>query len=295
MKKMPELPEVETVIRYLNTRDLINQPIIDVIVNNNKLLKNCATIQFKNALINNSIKNFTRIGKYIIAKFNKNDLILLIHLRMEGKLIDCQNNNRNPIFVDHGDNKLYSIDKKHCHIIFKFKTCELRYYDTRLFGTFHLYNANNYLDSPELKKIGYEPKDVNVENLFRSANKKHSSIKSFLLDQTNIAGLGNIYVDEVLFASKIHPNSFTNNLAIHDFVEIIKASIRIFNNAIKYHGTTVFSYRFGNNKSGGYQKYLMVYGRANQPCKICHNIIKKTKINGRGTTFCPHCQKIITK
>ena len=193
---MPELPEVETVRRILK-EDIINKKIIDIDIRYNKIIQNVSSEEFKNKLIGQTFIDIDRLGKYLICVLD--DYYLIVHLRMEGKF-----------FYMH--NEKISI---HDHIIFKFENSELRYNDTRKFGTMHLFKRNeNIYDIPPLNKVGLEPfnENVNVEYLKKYFNKSNKPIKTTLLDQSIIAGLGNIYVDEVLFMSKIHPNEKTKNI-----------------------------------------------------------------------------------
>jgi formamidopyrimidine-DNA glycosylase len=168
----------------------------------------------------------------------------------------------------------------------------LRYYDTRMFGTLHVYDQKNLLNQPHIKKIAIDPLNVkfNGEYLRKAITNKNKPIKTCLLDQTLVSGIGNIYCDEILFAAKIHP--LTKPKHIKNFNVLVQKSTEILKKAIKLKGTTVFSYHSAPNTSGSFQKYLAVYGRAHQKCVRCKTMIKKIVVGGRGTYFCPNCQRL---
>ncbi len=273
---MPELPEVETVKKVL-TNKIINKKIIDVDVIFDKLLKNTSKEEFVLTLKNQKIKEIKRLGKYLIISLEKNDV--LIHLRMEGKLF----------YYDKHEEIT-----KHDHIIFYFSDGSiLKYNDVRKFGTFDLLNKKDYLNYPKLKKLGIEPnsKQMTAAYLKKMLKKSNKKIKIDLLDQTIVNGLGNIYVDEVLFASKIHPESISKNLNEKDLENIVINSNKIINLAIKKGGTTIKSFAASDQIKGSFQDYLKVYKKKDQECCVCHTIIEKIVVGGRGTHFCPNCQR----
>jgi len=270
---MPELPEVEVVVKILKSK-LINKKIIDVFVNNDKLLKNSSKLSFVKKIKNKTILNFNRIGKYIIFILN-DDNSLISHLRMEGKYRIEKNK---------------YIFRKHDHIIFELENNQyLIYNDTRAFGTFHL-STYDYKNEDYISKLGFEPIDINPENLFKIFKKRKTSIKNVLLDQTIISGLGNIYVNEVLFIAKIDPEKPANEISILETKKIVDESIKIFSKSIENGGSSISTYSSVNDKKGSFSKYLLVHNRLNKKCKICKSIIKKKKIGGRGTYYCEVCQ-----
>jgi formamidopyrimidine-DNA glycosylase len=158
-----------------------------------------------------------------------------------------------------------------------------------------VYQGDDYLKATQIKKLGLDPLDehFNWQYLKKQINKCHKAIKTTLLDQTKLSGLGNIYVDEVLFLSRIHPLTKPSKLRDQDFKNIAKFSKQTLLKAIKYGGTTVSSYRSDPNHAGRFQNMLLVHTRVGLPCYVCKTIIKKIKVNGRGTYFCPKCQKEI--
>ena len=274
---MPELPEVQTVISNLK-RFIINQNIDFVEIYYPKLLKNSMTEEFKTFLINEKIIDITRKGKFIIFNLSNNKK-WVIHLRMEGKLFF----------------EPFNSSPTHLQLLAELKLSNglLRYYDTRKFGTFHILKDNEFLNFQPLLKLGPDANDdnLNFEELFKHISKRNISIKTLLLDQCIISGIGNIYANEILFSSNISPFRKGNEINLEEWKEILKNSKIILNESIENNGTTIHSFKFDNNHSGGYQKFLKVHGKKNQPCPICNNPINYTKINGRGTFYCKNCQK----
>ncbi len=270
---MPELPEVETVKNILNTF-IIGTTISEVIVNKNGLIVGNVSA-FKEKLQNQTFSEVKRIGKYLIINF-ESDLVLLSHLRMEGKFIDC------------------SLDEplsKFAHVIFTLTNGRrLVYEDTRQFGKMELTTKSAYLTTKALQNVGPEPFLIDREKYFQALQTKSIAIKLALLDQKLMSGLGNIYVDEVLFLSKIHPLIPAQKLSKRDVETIIDNSVITLNKAIAAGGTTVKSYHPAKGINGNFQQELLAYGRAYEQCVVCGNKMKKIFVGGRGTTFCPYCQ-----
>lgn len=280
---MPELPEVQTIINNLLKQKIVNHKIIGVNFYKTKVLKNSTPKQFTDFLKNEKILDIERIGKYIIFKLsNKKEMV--VHLRMEGKLF-YESNLQKP------DLKFLMLS-----IIFDNKQ-RLSYYDMRMFGTFHIYKNNEYLKSKEIQKVAIDPLNKSFTGKFLEdkCKKINRAIKTVLLDQTVVSGIGNIYVDEILFRSKVHPLTKPKYLKSNQYDLIAKNAKIVLKDAIKHKGTTVASYKFDPNHTGGYQSRLLVHTRVGKPCPVCKTIIKKIKVNGRGTYFCPSCQKQVGK
>ncbi len=271
---MPELPEVKTVVKHLKQR-IINQIIIDVIINQPKLIKEISQEKFKEKLINKQIKMIKNYGKFIV--FNLNDeLMMLSHLRMEGKYRIEQNTN---------------YFQNHDHIIFKLSNNSyLIYNDTRQFGTFHLRNKNNYKTIDPLKKIAQEPKNIKIDELYKKLQRKNIAIKNVLLDQTIMSGLGNIYVNEVLWKVKINPEKKAKLITQNDLTQIVKVAINILQKATQLGGTTINSFISFDKTEGQFQNFLQVHNKIKQPCPRCQTLIMKKIVGGRGTYYCPRCQ-----
>lgn len=273
---MPELPEVETVRRGL-TQLVQGASIKSIDVLYPKMI-NVDTKSFQDALTNQTIDRIDRRGKYLLFRFN-NDMTLVSHLRMEGKY-DVEPDGTEP--------------SKHTHVIFHLDdNRELRYKDSRKFGRMYLIKNGEEKTLSGLGTIGPEPTedDLTFNYMKQVMNKSRGKIKPFLLNQSNIAGLGNIYCDEVLWMSKIHPETITNTIN-DDKIETLRQNIiKEIKMAIKGHGTTVHSYSNAYGEAGQFQNHLHVYGKQGEPCERCGALFKKIKVAQRGTTYCPNCQK----
>lgn len=274
---MPELPEVETVRRGL-TELVAGSQIRTVDVLYPKMI-NLPPEDFTNALKNQIIKKIDRRGKYLFIRIN-NGLTIVSHLRMEGK---------------------YDVEpegtplSKHTHIVFHLTDGrQLRYNDTRKFGRMNLVDTGHELTVAGLKTIGPEPteRDLTLDYMRKIFGKSKKLVKPFLLDQSNIAGLGNIYADEVLWLSKINPKQPVNTLSVVELKLLRKSIIDEVKRAIDGHGTTVHSYSNAYGEAGNFQNHLNVYGRQGEPCLRCGTPIEKIKLAQRGTHFCPNCQVI---
>ncbi|WP_412032161.1 DNA-formamidopyrimidine glycosylase [Malacoplasma muris] len=275
---MPELPEVQSMIDTLIDDGCLNHKIIGVETIMPKLFKNSDFKEFENHIINEKIENISRIGKYLIFHISHKK-VFVVHLRMEGKL-----------FYDDAD---FPYNKRHTlvRIIFNNKK-ELRYNDTRRFGTFTIYNENDYINSKEISKLALDPLDENFNWKYLKNNISKSSrhIKTLLLDQTNVAGIGNIYADEILHASNINPLKQGNKITDKEFKTISDNATKILQLAVKNKGTTISTYFFKREKKGEFQNFLKVHTKKDKPCTKCKTTIEKIKVNGRGTYFCPKCQ-----
>ena len=183
--------------------------------------------------------------------------------------------------------------EKHEHIIFNLdNNYDLRYKDVRKFGVMKLVKTKDIYNTEEIRKLGIEPdsKELTKEYIY-SLIKFNKPIKELLLDQSIINGLGNIYVDEVLFSSKIHPERKGNSISLEECDKIRNSCYEIITKATKYKGTTIRSYTSSLGVEGEYQKYLKVHTRVNKPCLECNTKIEKIRVGGRGTYYCPNCQK----
>ncbi|MDR0856851.1 MAG: DNA-formamidopyrimidine glycosylase [Mycoplasmataceae bacterium] len=280
---MPELPEVQTIINTLSSKGLIGKEIKSIDVFVPKIIKNTNPAGLNTFLKGEVFKKIERIGKYIVMHFS-HDKILLIHLRMEGKLFYIVNTEES--------------DKKHLRIKINLSDgCSLLYYDSRMFGTFHIYKENDYRKSKEISKIAIDPLSKEFTYIFlkNKIHSKNTPIKSLLLDQSNVSGIGNIYADEILYKAGVSPYEKGKNVTDEQIKLIVKYSKDILTKAISLGGTTIFSYKSDKNTSGHYQGKLQVHGREGEPCFKCKTKIVKVFINGRGTYYCPKCQKLSKK
>lgn len=275
---MPELPEVETVRRGL-TRLVQGATIAHVEVRYPKMVTPDADV-FTAELISRKIERIDRRGKYLLFRFS-GDLTMVSHLRMEGKY-DVQPEG-SPI-------------SKHTHVIFHLTdNRELRYTDTRKFGRMQLVPTGEETTlAPSLGKLGPEPtaETLTLAYMVKIFGKSHKVVKPFLLDQTRIAGLGNIYADEVLWLSKINPLTPVDTLTPSQLSELRQNIIDEMALAIGGHGTTVHSFSTAFGEAGQFQNQLHVYGREGEPCERCGTELVKIKVAQRGTHFCPHCQPL---
>ena len=277
---MPELPEVETSRIYIK-QFLLNSKIVNIQARVSKLRWNINP-DIKKIFNNSKILKISRIGKYILINAsNKNTLIL--HLGMSGYLSIKEANQK----------KI-----KHDHIIINFERVNgekksLIFNDQRRFGYVDFYNTLNLKKHFLIKNLGIDGlskslKHVPLKTIFL---KKTSMIKSTLLDQKIICGIGNIYASEILFYSKINPLKKTNHLS-NDEINSLLLNIKIvFSKAVLNGGTTIKDYKQPNGKVGYFTQKLKVYGREKLKCYDCNNIIVKLNINKRATYICPVCQK----
>jgi len=274
---MPELPEVETVRKTL--KQLIQgKTIKEVVVSWAKMIKKPINVEeFSDALIGQRIEDVNRRGKFILIETT--DFTLVSHLRMEGRYGLFQP-------IDPVD--------KHTHVIFYFEDgTELRYKDVRKFGTMHLFKKGEEFGSLPLSQLGPEPfgEDFTIANFTKGLSRTTRSIKTALLDQKIVVGLGNIYVDEALFRSKIHPERIANTLSSDEIERLYKEIISTLSEAVEKGGSTIRSYVNSQGQIGMFQLELYVYGRKGQECKVCGHTLERIIVGGRGTVFCPHCQK----
>ena len=272
---MPEIAEVETVKERLN-KEVLKHHIKEVVINYPKTIESDLD-EFKEKLIGEEFTTVLRKGKYLIFQTKHYDIVS--HLRMEGRFY----------YKDSSADVL-----KHEHVIFKFDNeKDLRYYDSRKFGRMCLLPKGEYLKYPGIKKQGIEANstELTAKYLHDCLKNKNIAIKTALLDQTIISGLGNIYDNEVLYASSINPERKSNQVTLKECELIVKNSKRIIDEAIECGGTTIHSFESALGVTGGYQDKLLVHGNNGKPCPKCNTLIKKIKVNGRGTYYCPKCQK----
>ncbi|WP_343288193.1 DNA-formamidopyrimidine glycosylase [Turicibacter bilis] len=278
---MPELPEVETVKEALN-QTVKGQTIKEIELRYEPMVKNMSADEFKEKLINQTIQEVSRRGKYLVFHFD--DYQLLSHLRMEGKYF----------YVD-SDFEL----NPHVHVIFTLENGKrLLYQDTRKFGTYHLYDKAIDLETTApFQVLGLEPfaTEFTPSYVKEKIQNKKKPIKSLLLDQTVVCGLGNIYVDEVLYRARLHPLTSSSELTDKDIENVVKYTVEVLARAIELGGTTIRTFSSSHGVSGTFQNELLVHQRKGENCYECHTPIEKIKVGGRGTYFCPTCQKLTAK
>jgi formamidopyrimidine-DNA glycosylase len=272
---MPELPEVETVVRTLRPI-LIGSTIESMTFRYAKMIHPSPAI-FEKKLNGQTFTNIERIGKFIIFFFS-NQSVVVSHLRMEGKFIELKNP-LDPL-------------TRFAHLVFHFNDGRrLVYDDMRKFGTFTLASAKTYLDLPSLKNLGKEPlTPLDPLPILAKFNASRRPIKSILLDQTILLGLGNIYADEVLYAAKIHPLKKGTQLTLQETKSMLVNSEIILKSAIASRGSRIRSYLSGSPIDGEFTLNIQAYGREGEPCHRCHHRLDKITVGGRGTHYCPRCQ-----
>lgn len=275
---MPELPEVETVVRTLN-KLVAGKTIAHVQVLLPRIIQRPAEPeQFSDALMGQTISRIERRGKFI--RFLLSDLTLVSHLRMEGRYGVYQPGE--PV-------------EKHTHVIFTFTDgTELRYRDVRQFGTMHIFNQGDEWNAPPLHKLGLEPlaPDFTLDLFAQRIARKSTKLKPLLLAQETIAGLGNIYVDETLYRARLHPERPANSLSPQELALLHQAIIEVLQEAVDAGGSSIKSYVNGQGEMGMFQQQLLAYGRKGLPCMRCGDPLEKIRLGGRGTHYCPACQRL---
>ncbi len=273
---MPEKPEVMTVAKKLKEH-LVNRVFQSVEIFHDNMIEYPTVSEFKEKIQNKKIIDITTRGKWIV--FDLESDYLLVHLRMEGKFF-------------------YRIEKdkkeKHEHIIFTLDHGEqLRYHDVRKFGKMILISKEESLNHKPFSELGLEFWDSQLTDTYLKEHYKNKKIpiKSTLLDQSIISGIGNIYADEILYLSHISPLCSTNQLTKKNRMDIILYTKEVLNEAIKAGGTTIRSYTSEEGVHGLFQQQLKVHGKKGEPCPNCGVLIEKIQVGGRGTYYCPKCQK----
>jgi formamidopyrimidine-DNA glycosylase len=265
---MPELPEVETIKRELKV--IIGKKITAVVINNPKVIKEPKKEAFVKGLVGATIKSVLRKGKLLILELSSG-CSLTVHLKLTGQLV-------------------YPGDAKKSRVSFKLSDGKLLdFNDRRLLGELRL--VNDWHGLKFIKELGPEPFDLTVAEFKNILDNKKTKIKPLLMDQTFISGIGNLYAVEVLFRAKIYPEREACSLSEKEKEVLFKEIIDVLNEAVKQKGSSVDQYVQLTGERGNFVKYHKVYDRENKPCLVCKTPIKRTTLAGRGTYFCPHCQK----
>tara|TARA_B100000242_G_scaffold256503_1_gene199943 strand:- start:230 stop:1099 length:870 start_codon:yes stop_codon:yes gene_type:complete len=289
---MPELPEVEVVKRSLQTK------LLNLVINKVKIIDSSLRYKINKyqilKLTGSKIKKIERRSKYLIF-WTDNDLIILAHLGMTGKFF----------FIDKSKKKFktsfyYSLqeskDKKYNKIVFFLQNNQkLIYNDVRKFGFIKVYDKKNYDKISHLKKLGPEPleKSYNFQYLKNYIVRRKRTIKEILMDQKCVSGLGNIYVNEILFSSGIDPSRKVEKIKDFELNQIIKNTKKILKNSIKLGGSSIKDFSSDDGKKGIFQQHFKVYGKNNELCSNsdCNKRVIKIIISNRSTFFCKKCQK----
>ncbi len=280
---MPELPEVETIVGDLN-KEIKGNTISDILVFNERTFKNYSP-KTRELIKNSKIEKFERAGKYIIFHLKKADKnsFLITHLKMTGNFSIIKNTNPKEIK-----------NIKHARAAFVLKSKDaLVFKDIRKFGKIYFESKNSAEDLETIKNLGPDALlNLNLKEFEKNILKRKTKIKPLLLNQEFISGLGNIYADESLWSSKIHPLTPANKLSKKQIKELFNSIQAILKTAVELRGSSMRDYKDLLGKEGGYIKIRKVYMREGLPCFRCKTKIIKTKIGARSAHFCPNCQKI---
>ena len=281
---MPELPEVETIRRQLE-KEIVGGAIAGVWFNQPKMLRPGAE-GFMKGVEGKKVAGVKRRGKLLIFELGERGCFVC-HLRLSGRLLVRRPEDPPDDFV---------------HVVLKLKTqnlklgkpesddLELRFAEARLFG-YMQYLSDEVALEKILKKYGPEPlKDLDEDKFYSILRKSKKPIKLLLLDQEKIAGVGNIYANDALFLSQIHPQTPASKLSKNQADQLLQAIENVFKEGLKYGGASDQWYRQVHGEEGKYQEHFKVYGRDGQPCDVCGAKIKRIEVGGRGTFYCPKCQ-----
>jgi len=274
---MPELPEVETIKRDLE-RKVKGRRIEKVKIFEPRLVRKPGLKRFKKMVEKRRIESIQRRGKYLIFDLNS-DTKMVIHLKMSGALL------LTPLELGYG---------RHTRAVFFLDDGQqLLFDDTRKFG--ELYAVSKLSDVPGLFKLGPEPlkRNFSLKSFRALLSDRNAKIKPLLLDQSFLAGLGNIYVNEVLHRAEIHPERIAKTLNQDEIIRLHRSIKRVLKEAIQGRGTSIDRfYRDASGKPGFFREKLEVYGREGEECLSCGSVIERSNLGGRGTFFCPQCQNI---
>ncbi len=285
---MPELPEVETIAKGLS-KVVAGKRIKEIKATFPGIVRQSFRI-FKIAIIQKRIKDVRRRGKYLLMDLSGGKTIL-VHLGMTGNFlfVKYKNSSFKPSSQLLSQEEPYD---KHNRLIFRFYGTpdELHYNDQRKFGKLKVFNTAEEKDVFELKKLGPEALDITSSEFIEIFRRRKGRIKSALLNQQIVAGLGNIYTDESLFEAKIHPAQRVDLLSQNKLKDLRKAIKKILHKAIKAGGSSIENYCNIEGEIGSFQLQHKAYGREGEPCRTCGVKIKRIKINQRSSYFCPRCQ-----
>ncbi len=278
---MPELPEVETIRRGLS-KFILEKKIEHIEVFCEK--------SFLGEQLTGKVTNIRRFGKALILDLD-NGNSLMIHLRMTGQLIY---DGKERYAAGHpSDNFTANLPNKQTRVILKFKNGTLYFNDQRKFGFIKSLKTAEVKDDAFIKKLAKEPWEMSADELYEKLQRhKNSLIKPTILDQTIICGLGNIYADESLFMSKIHPERKSGTITKAEAKKLLESAREVMEKSIDSGGSTMATYVKADGTKGDYlEKFANVFHREGKNCPVCGTTIEKIKVGGRGTHFCPNCQK----
>lgn len=287
---MPELPEVETVRAQLWAK-LKGKKILKVEVRHQKSVRDDKG--FSKKLKGLKIADIDRIGKLLIFSFKgEKDLFMLAHLKMTGQFFAVDEKGRVGAKGGHETPLDHQLPNKHTRVIIGFDDGTTLYFnDQRIFGYLSLTDRKGV--AAARSRFGPEPHggDFDFGYFYSRLEKSGRNIKALLLDQTFVAGLGNIYVDEALFRSEIRPDRMARSITRTEAKRLASEAAKVLKEGIKHGGTTFQSFKDSAGQKGNYTKRLKVFARHGKPCLTCGTAITKSRVAGRGTHFCEQCQK----
>ncbi len=285
---MPELPEVETIRQDLRKK-ILHIPIDKVEVRRASMVKG-DVLHFQNTLQGNEISEIARVGKLLLFEL-KHGGHVAVHLKMTGQLLYrfggkliAGGHTFPPVHAE--------LPNKHSHVIITFHNGSVLFFnDMRLFGYMDIVSD----EARERVYKGYGPEPLDKEftpaYLFSILKKRSISVKGVLLNQTLIAGIGNIYADETCFLAGVRPGRKASSVTKKESERLVASAKKIMAKAIKERGTTFNDYRDPEGRKGNFVQFLKVYGRGGKPCTACGKVLIKTVVAGRGTVYCKTCQK----
>jgi len=278
---MPELPEVETIRRDLE-KEVIGRRIKQVEVTGKRSVRRHKDpVDFEKTLEGKKIASIRRAGKYLLFGLEA-DEVLVVHLGMSGQLLRAKSP-KDPV-------------DRHTHVVITFtQGGQLRFVDPRTFGEMFV-TSTGELDTqvPELAHLGFDPLDevMSWTRFGQMLASRHMGLKTLLMDQKFVAGIGNIYSDEILFAAGLRYDRYSDSLSSQEIRRLYRAMIETLSEAVKYRGSSLADeqYRDLYGEVGDYQGQHQVYDREGKPCRRCRNSVVRVKLNGRSAFLCEHCQ-----
>lgn len=273
---MPELPEVETIRRTL-AKHVNNLKIEEVVLFWPSAVSGWEDKTFETLVTGRRIQSIERRGKYLLIMLD-DDLTLIAHMRMTGRLNYFSET---------------TLPEKHTHVVFRLEQGELHFSDTRKFGRIQAIPTPLCICKSSLQKLGPEPleEEFTPAVLKERFGKKKVLLKAALLDQTVLAGMGNIYVDEALFLAGLSPERRVDSLSEQEILKLQQAIQTVLQAGIDARGTSFRDYRDANGEKGEFERALQVYGRGGEPCQVCGQALERKRLAGRTTVFCSRCQR----
>lgn len=288
---MPELPEIETVKLQL-TKVLVGQTLTQIEKLHPKSLQGNSQL-----VVGKNIESIERMGKMLVinmvGKFE-----IAIHFKMSGQLIFIGHDKKHELRVVGGHptaDWVKPLPSKHTRVVFHFKSGDTMYFnDQRIFGWVKILTLTQLKNMPFVKKLGPEVWDISDQQFYDLIHKKKKAIKVAIMDQDLLSGIGNIYANDALWEARIHPKRIGNTLTKIEAKKLRRALILVLKEGIKYGGATAADAKYIDlhGLGGTYQEHFRVYDRSDKACLRCGSTIVKMVLGGRGTYFCPKCQKL---